>query len=331
MARTEPNLGCFAADIGWSGTALSSARLRLRRLEPSDALAIAAQAAEWEVAQFTASIPHPYDSASADHFIARAARALADGSAYTMALERTTDGVLIGCAGFIRHGSKAEIGYWIGRTHWGQGFATEAVRRILRLIFQNFAQIDEAFAATHPDNAASGRVLEKAGLHFAGVEALELPARAQTVAGRRFAVSRAEWEGRHRANPQILVVAAALVDIDGRVLMAQRPPGKTMAGLWEFPGGKVNDGETPEAALIRELHEELGIDVGQSCLTPLAFASYDYDTFHLLMPLYVCRTWQGQVTPREGQALSWLRPNALRDLPMPPADVPLIAILREWV
>jgi 8-oxo-dGTP diphosphatase len=127
----------------------------------------------------------------------------------------------------------------------------------------------------------------------------------------------------------VLVAAVALIDPDGRVLLAQRPPGKSMAGLWEFPGGKVEAGETPEAALIRELHEELGIDTWASCLAPLSFASHAYDDFHLLMPVFACRKWQGIVTPREGQALAWVRADRLREYPMPPADLPLIPVLRE--
>jgi 8-oxo-dGTP diphosphatase len=129
--------------------------------------------------------------------------------------------------------------------------------------------------------------------------------------------------------PVVLVSAVALVDADGRVLLAQRPAGKSMAGLWEFPGGKVNPGETPETALIRELTEELGIDVAASCLAPLTFASYSYPDFHLLMPLYVCRKWSGIPVAREGQRLSWVRPAQLGDYPMPPADKPLIAMLRD--
>jgi 8-oxo-dGTP diphosphatase len=131
------------------------------------------------------------------------------------------------------------------------------------------------------------------------------------------------------ALPVILVVAVALVDADGRVLLAQRPEGKAMAGLWEFPGGKVHDGETPEAALIRELKEELGIDVAESCLAPFTFASHRYERFHLLMPLYVCRRWQGMVTPHEGQQLSWVRPPRLGEYSMPPADKPLVAMLQD--
>ncbi|MFZ5734496.1 MAG: 8-oxo-dGTP diphosphatase MutT [Pseudomonadota bacterium] len=121
-----------------------------------------------------------------------------------------------------------------------------------------------------------------------------------------------------------LVVAVALIDADNRVLIAQRPEGKQLAGLWEFPGGKVDPGERPEQALIRELKEELGIDVTEPCLAPLTFASHAYDDFHLLMPLYICRRWSGTVTSREGQNLAWVRANKLRDYPMPPADLPLI-------
>jgi 8-oxo-dGTP diphosphatase len=127
----------------------------------------------------------------------------------------------------------------------------------------------------------------------------------------------------------ILVVAVALVDADGRVLLAQRPAGKAMAGLWEFPGGKVNPGEAPEAALIRELKEELDIDVAEACLAPLTFASHRYETFHLLMPLYVCRRWNGTVAAREGQSLAWVRPQKLDQYAMPPADKPLVAMLRD--
>ena len=129
----------------------------------------------------------------------------------------------------------------------------------------------------------------------------------------------------------LLVVAVALIDADGRVLLAQRPPGKSLAGLWEFPGGKVEAGETPEAALIRELREELAIDTWASCLAPLTFASHSYPEFHLLMPLFACRRWQGIARGCEGQTLAWVRPNALRDYPMPPADLPLIPILRDWL
>lgn len=129
----------------------------------------------------------------------------------------------------------------------------------------------------------------------------------------------------------VLVSAVALIDIEGRVLLAQRPEGKSMAGLWEFPGGKIEPGETPEAALVRELHEELGIETWSSCLAPLTFSSHSYDDFHLLMPLFACRKWEGIPQAREGQQLKWVRAQDLRNYPMPEADIPLIPILRDWL
>lgn len=129
----------------------------------------------------------------------------------------------------------------------------------------------------------------------------------------------------------VLVAAALLIDPDGRVLLAQRPAGKSLAGLWEFPGGKVEPGETPETALIRELHEELGIETWNSCLAPLTFASHLYDDFHLLMPLFACRRWNGIAAPREGQRLAWVRVGELQNYPMPPADIPLIPAIRLWL
>ena len=129
----------------------------------------------------------------------------------------------------------------------------------------------------------------------------------------------------------VLVSAVALIDVEGRILLTQRPEGKSMAGLWEFPGGKVEAGETPENALIRELQEELGIDTWTSCLAPLTFASHGYEDFHLLMPLFACRKWQGSPRGKEGQALKWVRVNDLKSYPMPPADIPLLPVLRDWL
>ena len=129
----------------------------------------------------------------------------------------------------------------------------------------------------------------------------------------------------------VLVAAVALIDVDGRILLAQRPEGKSMAGMWEFPGGKIEAGETPEVALVRELKEELGIDTWESCLAPLTFASHSYDDFHLLMPLFACRKWNGIPSAQEGQTLAWVRAKDLRNYEMPPADLPLIPVLRDWL
>ncbi len=137
--------------------------------------------------------------------------------------------------------------------------------------------------------------------------------------------------GAATGKPLVLVAAVALLDPDGRVLLARRPQGKSMAGLWEFPGGKLQEGETPEQAVVRELAEELGVDTRESCLAPLAFASHAYEDFHLVMPLFVCRVWKGQARPLEGQELAWVRPPRLWDYPMPPADRPLVALLQDWL
>ena len=131
------------------------------------------------------------------------------------------------------------------------------------------------------------------------------------------------------SRPILLVVAAALIDADNRVLIAERPAGKSMAGLWEFPGGKIGDGESPEAALVRELKEELSIEVCDTCLAPFTFASHAYEKFHLMMPLYLCRRWEGEIVPREGQRIKWVRASRLAEFPMPPADLPLIPMLRD--
>ncbi|MGJ3259560.1 MAG: (deoxy)nucleoside triphosphate pyrophosphohydrolase [Rhodospirillales bacterium] len=141
----------------------------------------------------------------------------------------------------------------------------------------------------------------------------------------------APFPGGGKALDTVLVAAAALIDADGRVLIAKRPEGKAMAGLWEFPGGKVAAGELPETALVRELKEELGLDITESCLAPFTFASHAYADFHLLMPLYLCRIWKGQPAPLEGQELKWVPPVRLGDYPMPPADKPLVALLRDYL
>ncbi len=213
-----------------------------------------------------------------------------------------------------------EIGYWIGRVFQRHGYAVEAIRRLIGYAFDAL-RLDEVRAATESSNTASINLLRKIGM-------TESEYTGSAAAGIRI------WSMR-RARPiaggpaMVLVAAVALVDGDGRVLLARRPPGKAMAGLWEFPGGKLKPGETPEAALIRELKEELDIDVTASCLAPFTFASHAYPAFHLLMPLYVCRKWQGTLRPLEGQTLAWVRPMRLVDYEMPPADKPLIAMLRD--
>lgn len=322
--------GCWSVGSVWRGHPLLSARLKLRLLEPADAPRLVEVLNDWEVVRLTSNIPHPYGPADAEGFIAAQERRRLAGEGVALALERSVDGALVGAIGFGLESGSPELGYWLAREAWGQGLMTEAVRRLVRHLFADlgFASV---WASAHPDNVASARVLEKAGFAPDGRCDCAMPARGGSVDAPRFRLAAEAWARAHAARPTLLVAAAALIDPDGRVLMATRPPGKSMSGLWEFPGGKVHAGETPEAALVRELAEELGIDVGESCLAPLAFASHDYDTFHLLMPLYAVRQWKGSPRPLEGQGLTWVRPNRMQSLPMPPADIPLVALLRDWL
>ena len=305
-------------------------RLLLRGLTPEDAVAIAPLVDDWEVARYTSHIPHPYTVQMADEFIAAQAEAPENGSK-VFAVVLRGEGKLIGCVGLHREmgAPNGEIGYWMGRKYWGQGYASEAVQRVVDYAFTDLG-MGELEAGAVPVNKASHRVLAKAGFIAWDVREEEAPARGYPLQLIMRRLKRARWNVPTAGlRPILTVVAVALIDYDGRVLLAQRPQGKSMAGLWEFPGGKIHDGESPEEALIRELKEELAIDVKQACLAPLTFASHAYEKFHLLMPLYVCRRWEGQVEPKEGQLLAWVRPAKLKDYPMPPADIPLIPTLQE--
>lgn len=331
MTTTIPDeAGCWSAGSIWRGQPLLSARLRLRLPVAADAPRLATLLADGQVARLTANIPHPFTIADGQDFIARAEHRRQSGAGVALAMERTLDGQVIGMIGVDRIGDTGELGWWVDRAEWGQGYATEAARRLIRHLFEDLG-LSVVQACVHPDNTASGAVMGKLGMTVTGQRTGLWPARGITVTSTVHALSAEAWRREHDARPHLLVAAAALIDTDGRVLMATRPPGKTMSGLWEFPGGKLQAGETPEAALVRELREELAIDVSQSCLAPLAFASHDYETFHLLMPLYAVRQWRGTLAPVEGQGLRWVRPSALSTLPMPPADIPLVAILRDWL
>jgi len=323
--------GCRRPGTVWAGHRLLTAELRLRPPVDADLPELARLLDDWEVVRLTANLPHPFGLDDARAFLAMIEAKRAAGAAAVVAMERTADGRLAGCVGFgLERDGTPELGYWVGRAWWGEGLATQAVRRLVRHLFADLGYT-RVWASAHPDNRASHRVLEKAGLVRAGFETVGMPARGQSVVMPVFALERDAWRAAHAARPKVLVAAAALIDPDGRVLMATRPPGRSMAGLWEFPGGKVGPDETPEQALVRELAEELGVDTAESCLAPIGFASHDYDHFHLLMPLYAVRVWQGAPIPHEGQRLAWLRPGGMAELPMPPADIPLVAMLAQWV
>jgi 8-oxo-dGTP diphosphatase len=306
-------------------------------LRAEDAPALHRLVNDWDVAKMLSRVPFPYPRALADEFIASTHVSMAAGSAWHLAITGQEEGaaeVLIGCAGITRDpdSAQAELGYWIGRRYWGHGAASEAAGRLLRWSLANLP-IDRVVASALLENAASQAVLRRIGFRVTGYGEREFVSLGGARPVRLFEARRedvaAQMPPASGHKPMLLVAACALIDADGRVLLARRPEGKAMAGLWEFPGGKLQPGETPEVALIRELHEELGIQVQAACLAPFAFASHAHEAFHLLMPLYVCRRWTGRPQGREGQALAWVRPEKLSTYPMPPADVPLVALLRD--
>jgi 8-oxo-dGTP diphosphatase len=318
--------GCEAA------LPLVTDRLILRPPTPEDAGAVVALAGSWAVARQTASIPHPLSEEDALTWFARSNAARHEGTGVALLVTERDTGVIMGAMGLMwgETWPEAELGYWMGERFQRRGFATEAGRAVLALAFETLG-LHAVFASARPDNAASTRVMEKLGLRPDGQRVrIEATARGETWDHDRLSLDRAGWAGQRATRSRlVLVVAAALVDRDGRVLLTRRPPGKAMAGLWEFPGGKVHEGETPEDALVRELYEELGLDVRHACLAPLTFASHAYADFHLLMPLFVLRSWSGRLRPREGQETAWVRAARLRDYPMPPADPPLIPALQD--
>ncbi len=321
-------------------TPLTTERLSLRPWQATDAAALHRLLNDWEVIRTLAVVPFPYSRELADGWVASSAQRLVDGVAYQLAItgtEKDTE-LLIGGIGLRLNVAErhAELGYWVGRAYWGHGVASEAAARLMRWALANL-DIDRIEASAATDNAASITVLRRIGFRHVGEGMQMSVAQGAQRKVLRFEATRADLSGDQpkpaEQGPKkiVLVSAVALIDSDTRILLARRPEGKSMAGLWEFPGGKVEPGETPEAALIRELREELGIDVASTCLAPFTFASHEYETFHLLMPLFLCRRWKGTPTPREGQTLAWVSPGKLAEYKMPEADRPLIPLLRDFL
>jgi 8-oxo-dGTP diphosphatase len=320
---------------------LATERLCLRPYRPEDATELHRLINDWEVTRNLAAVPFPYSRALADDWIKSAGEQLRDGSAYHLVISGTEgeQETVVGGIG-LRIDAAARtgrLGYWVGRRFWGHGVASEAAARLARWALANLdlVRLEATVAA---DNPASIAVLRRIGFRHVGEATETFVARGGAQDVLRFEATRDDLFGRPEAEPAadgsrplLLVAACALIDVDGRVLLARRPEGKKMAGLWEFPGGKMQPGETPEAALIRELAEELGIDVAATCLAPFAFASHAYETFHLLMPLYLCRRWTGRPEPLEGQTLAWVRPEKLGEYQMPEADRPLVPLLRDFL
>lgn len=325
---------------------LETGRLLLRAFRPTDAEALHNLINDWRVCRTLADVRYPYDREAADAWIEETSAQLQAGTGCHLAItgREGAEEILVGGVGIRLDRARREgrIGYWVGWRFWGHGVAKEAVGRLASWAMANL-EIDRLSATVDVDNAASIAVLRRGGFRATGQAVQEFAGRGERrvhcfeatrddIFGAAEVVTPAtEMASPAGSKPLLLVAACALIDADGRVLLARRPEGKRMAGLWEFPGGKLAAGETPEAALIRELKEELGIDVAASCLAAFAFASHDYDRFHLLMPLYLCRRWRGVPRALEGQTLAWVRPERLTEYPMPPADKPLIPLLRDFL
>ncbi|MBO1076308.1 bifunctional GNAT family N-acetyltransferase/(deoxy)nucleoside triphosphate pyrophosphohydrolase [Roseomonas marmotae] len=335
---------------------LRTERLTLRPLGAGDAAELHRLINDWDVVRWLSRVPFPYPRELADEWIESTHRQRLAGEAWHLAIvgQEGEKEMLVGSVGLMRRPDSrdAELGYWVGRRYWGHGVAAEAAGRLARWGLANL-DIDRIVASVLEENERSAGVLRRVGLRETGRGEEHFLARGSRLPVRLFEGGREEITGPFTepeleppppltvtaetaiaappGKPLLLVAACALVDADGRVLLARRPEGKPLAGLWEFPGGKMEPGETPEDALIRELKEELDIDVSAACLAPFTFASHDAGKFNLLMPLYLCRRWQGTLTAREGQALAWVRPTKLSDYAMPPADKPLVAMLRDFL
>ncbi len=336
---------------------LATPRFVLRPPRPQDAGAIHRLVNDWGVVRMLPRLPFPYPRKLTDEWIEAAAGQAASGAAYHFVViagpdvsppvETSLDAAarLLGCVG-LRIDAAArtgDLGYWIARRYWNDGVAGEAAGRLARWALARL-DLDRLVAQVATDNPASAAVLRRIGFRETGsarqlflarggshpvllFEAGHADLRPDPAASRRDRRPAAAAADR----PVVLVAACALIDGDGRILLARRPEGRSMAGLWEFPGGKVEAGETPEQALIRELREELGVELSQTCLAPFSFASHGYGDFHLLMPLYLCRRWNNTPRPREGQTLAWVAPERLADYPMPDADKPLVPMLRDYL
>ncbi len=317
-----------------TGPVLHTTRLTLRPFANEDALEFHRLINDWEICRRLPDAPFPYSAKLASDWIAAAAADRAAGRAEQFALRDSATGELLGCAGLriAKDGKSADLGYWLGRAHWRQGYGLEAARRLSEWAFASFP-VAHVTATVAADNDASSAVLARLGFSYSGKGAQVFMCRP----GQKLPVNFYKLEreipvaSREKQTGVLLVAAAALINTQGHILLARRPEGKKMAGMWEFPGGKMEPGETPEAALVRELREELGIEVAVDDLAPFVFASHPYESFHLLMPVFLCRRWKGESTAREGQVLAWVAPERLAEYPMPPADRPLIPMLRDFL
>ncbi|OJW53941.1 MAG: hypothetical protein BGO67_07700 [Alphaproteobacteria bacterium 41-28] len=296
---------------------IATDRLTLRPLEEKDAEALAALANDARIAERLARLPHPYALADAHQFIAYARMGIQKGTHVSLAVIRRADQTFIGVVGL-----EEEVGFWLGVEFWGQGYGKEAVKALIHFAFFTLQQ-EELKGCALENNLGSRRIFEDLGFTQTGTKESTSVAYAGTKPAVTYALSRKDFIKRYNAikRPLVGVVAAALINDKGELLVTERPEEKSLPGIWELPGGKMETGETPEYALIRELKEELHINVSEEDLHPLSFVSYRYDTFHMIMPIYLCKRWEGIPHGAEGQKLAWVTYSDLARFPLPPADI----------
>jgi 8-oxo-dGTP diphosphatase len=307
-------------------------RLILRCFEEKDTRALVHLLKDKQISEMTARIPYPYTLEDAKSWIEKSLGGIQRGKSVNLAIIRRKDQVFLGGIGL-----EDEIGYWLGVDYWGQGFMTEAVKALLHFAFVTL-KLEKIIGSAKEINIASRKIFEHMGFRETGGKPCSSRALEGTLPAITYELTSHEFLSAFYAikRPVVLVVAAALVNHEGKLLLTSRPPGKKLEGVWELPGGKLEVNETPEHALVRELKEELHIDVAAEDLEPLTFASYAYETFHLIMPLYLCRKWKGTPYGAEGQQLAWVRYHDLVNYPFPPPDIMLTnrladALMREGV
>jgi 8-oxo-dGTP diphosphatase len=296
---------------------IATERLTLRPLRAEDAVLIQHLLNDKDIAERLRRVPHPYTLQDAETFIASTQRSMAEGKKVILAVIRRSDQQFMGVISF-----EEELGLWLGKPYWGQGYGTEATGALVHFCFHVLKQ-KELKACAFKTNMASRRALEKLEFREVGTKEVSSKAFEGTREAVCYAFSFHDFITRYHAleRPLVWVVAAVLINEKGEMLISERPQGKALPGVWELPGGKMEPGETPEISLIRELQEELGIQVREEDLEPLTFASYRYDTFHMIMPLYLCHRWEGNPHGVEGQNLAWVTYADLASTPLPAADI----------
>jgi len=305
---------------------IASEHLTLRPFCSGDIGPLTALANNLNVSQNLVRLPYPYTLSDGEFFARYASESLASWTSIHLAIVERKTNELLGGIGW----EEGELGFWLGEAHWQKGYGGESMGSFVHYCFEVLG-LPLLKSAALMTNVASLRIFEKLGFSVVGEEMRVSKATGEEKPVFLMELSREKYVKEYTARklPVVWVVAGALLDGDGRLLMAERPKGKPMEGVWELPGGKIEGGESPEAALVRELDEELGIQVWEGDLKPLTFASYRYGQFHLVMPIYVCHTWQGELRGREGQRLKWVTGSDLGGLVTPPADIPLLYTLME--